>query len=1007
MENTKAKLSWLEKPDVFAINRLEAHSSHKFYASQEEYQNKETSLKQSLNGLWKFSYAQNPDLRVKKFYKEDFNDSGFDTIKVPGHIQTQGYDHLQYINTQYPWDGLDELRPPYISKKYNPVGSYVKTFTVDKSLKNKRIFISFQGVETAMYLWLNGKFIGYSEDSFTPHDFELTDFIREDSENRLAVEVYKRSSASWIEDQDMFRFSGIFRDVFLYAIPEVHVRDIFAKTTLDDSYKDGILLLNTKLEGNLENTEINVELYDKDQVVWSRKEKAREKTFMDIKLENIKKWSAETPYLYDLKITLVKNRKVIEVATQKIGFRRFEMKDGIMLINGKRIVFKGVNRHEFDYLHGRAISEDVMLHDIKFFKQNNINAVRTSHYPNQTRWYELCDEYGIYVIDETNLESHGSWQKLGECEPSWNVPGSKEEWLDNVLDRANSMFQRDKNHASVIIWSCGNESYAGDDIVKMHDFFHKVDDSRLVHYEGVTWNRDFEEATDMESRMYAKPQEIEEYLQGNPSKPYISCEYIHSMGNSTGGMKLYTDLEDKYPQYQGGFIWDYVDQAMLKTDDFGEKVLGYGGDFDERATDYEFSGDGIVFADRTPSPKAAEVKQLYANVKVKVTEEGVIIKNDNLFIDTSAYIFETIVKRDGQKIWQKDYSFNVLPQTKQEEVIDWPNIEKIPGEYIFEVNVCLKESVAWANERHELSFGQLVTKVSSKDNEIVSGKLNVVHGDVNIGINGDGFSVLLSRAEGGIVSLAYNGKEYITRTPKTTFWRAMTDNDRGVKHGFDRGVWLQAGLYQKLVDVNVKEELSEITVSFKWKLPLAKEVYNVISYTVTPDGKVKVTAKYFGVDGLPSLPAYGYELKLKRKYNQYKFYGLGPDENYIDRDNGVKLGIYEGDADTNLAPYLVPQETGNHRGTRWLEVTDVYGEGLRFVANGDTFESSVLPYSEYEIEQAMHQEELSNPHYTWVRLLAAQMGVGGDDSWGAPVQKQFWIPSNKDLTVSFTIEPTI
>lgn len=1002
MLEKRAKLEWLEEPETYEVNRKPVYSSHKFYQNELERKQGKTELKQSLNGIWEFSYAKNPSMRVEDFYKNDFDTSGFDTIKVPGHIQLQGYDRNQYINTQYPWDGLDELRPPYISKEYNPVGSYVKHFELNESLKNKKLFISFQGVETAMYVWLNGKFLGFSEDAFSPHDFEITDYVK-DGDNKLAVEVYKRSSASWIEDQDMFRFSGIYRDVYLYAIPEAHVKDIFAKTTLDDNYSEGILTLDVKVEGEIKGVNEKVELLDGNDVIWSQDQVAKTKYNLNKVLPSIKQWSAEQPSLYELRITLTKNNKVIEIATQKIGFRRFELKNGLMLLNGKRIIFKGVNRHEFNYKDGRAITEEQMIEDLKLFKRYNINAVRTSHYPNQTRWYELCDEYGIYVIDEANVESHGSWQKLGECEPSWNIPASKPEWLPTCLDRINSMFQRDKNHASILMWSLGNESYAGTDFIEMHDFLKQKDDSRLVHYEGITWNREFEDATDIESRMYAKPQDIREYLESNPKKPYISCEYIHSMGNSTGGMKLYTDLEEEFPQYQGGFIWDFVDQALLKHNEFGEDVLGYGGDFDERATDYEFSGDGVFFADRTPSPKAVEVKQLYANVKLTVDDDGVTIKNDNLFVNTKDYIFEAKVKRNGIVVWSKDYRFEVEPQSVKHELVDWPTFED-KSEYSFEVSQLLAESTNYADARYELSFGELIheylPEISPATNPI-----KVVHGDFNIGVHGIGFSVLLSRAEGGIVSLVYNGKEYITRTPKTTFWRAMTDNDRGTKHGFDRGMWMQAGLFQKLDDIKVEETATTVTVTFKWKLPLSTEAYNTVVYQIDAAGRVKVTAKFPGVKGMPSLPAYGYEFKLKEEYHNYKFYGMGPEENYLDRDNGVKLGVYKGTAKSNLAPYLVPQETGNHRGTRWLEVTNDNGEGIKFQAVGKTFESSVLPYNEYELENVMHQEELGKPRYTWVRLLAAQMGVGGDDSWGAPVQKQYWIPSDKPQEVSFVIEP--
>lgn len=568
-------------------------------------------LKQSLNGRWYFNYAKNPNERFVDFYKEDIDCHYFDMIDVPGHIQMQGYDQMQYINTLYPWDGHEKLRPPHISSDDNPVGSYVCYFEVNEALKNKTTRLVFDGVETAYYVWLNGEFIGYSEDSFTPSSFDVT-YALKDGENKLAVEVYKRSSASWLEDQDFWRFSGIFRDVSLYAIEDIHINDLFVKTTLKNNYKDVQVSVNldviAKKEGYL-----NTALYDQNNnIIYQAKQLPL--TNFSFGLTNVNLWSSENPYLYKLLLTVYDHDdNLVEVIPQKIGFREFKMDQGIMKLNGQRIVFRGVNRHEFAADKGRAITKEDMLYDIKFMKMHNINAVRTSHYPNQSLWYDLCDEYGIYLIDEANLESHGSWQKLGACEPSWNIPGNLPQWHDVVVDRANTMLQRDKNHPSILIWSCGNESYAGTNIVAMANHFRENDPTRLVHYEGCVWNRDYCEATDMESRMYAKAKEIETYLQGNPAKPYISCEYMHAMGNSLGGMKQYTDLEDKYAQYQGGFIWDYIDQAVYYTNGYGEKVLGYGGDFKERYTDYNFCGDGIVFADRTIRQK---LKKLNIYIKI-------------------------------------------------------------------------------------------------------------------------------------------------------------------------------------------------------------------------------------------------------------------------------------------------------------------------------------------------------------------------------------------------------
>lgn len=999
MTAKEAKLSWLEDPEVFAVNRIPAHSDHTYFEKETE----ERPLRQCLNGSWLFSYAKNPSMRVERFYEDSYDCSGFDTIQVPGHLETQGYGRNQYINTMYPWDGEEFLRPPMVSKRNNPVGSYVKYFTLEEQMKGKRTFISFQGVETAFYVWLNGTFIGYSEDSFTPAEFELTETLRE-GENKLAVEVYKRSSASWLEDQDFFRFSGIFRDVFLYSIPRVHVRDIFVKAGLTDSYQEGTLEIRAELIGDIDDVTIEASLWDGDEKeIWNGNAEGKEEVYFKASGLAVLPWSAEEPRLYRLYL-YVKNEEgqILEFIPQKVGFRRFEMKDRIMCLNGKRILFKGVNRHEFDPVRGRAITREDMLWDIRFMKQHNINAVRTSHYPNQTLWYELCDEYGIYLIDETNLESHGSWQKLGEVEPSWNVPGDRPEWKAAVLDRASSMFERDKNHPSVLIWSCGNESYAGTDIEAMSEYFHEKDDSRLVHYEGVFWNRKYDHISDMESRMYAKPAEIEEYLENDPKKPYISCEYMHSMGNSTGGMKLYTDLEKKYPLYQGGFIWDYIDQSLYRVNELGERVLTYGGDHDERATDYEFCGNGIVYADRKASPKAQEVKALYADIKLEPDEKGVKIINDSLFVSTGRYVLAYRLLKEDRCLYEAETETDVAPESEAYVNLTYPELPGT-GEFIYEVSLRLKDDTLWAKAGYEISFGQYVKKTADKAEEKTC-PLEIIRGDVNIGVRGRGFTAMFSKAEGGIASLCYDGVEYITRTPKLTFWRALTDNDRGAKTGFDAAQWMTAGLFYKLTDVDVQEQKDQVCVTFEYLLPTVPQTKAYVSYRVTGDGKIHVHALYKGTDGLPEMPAFGMDMKLKARYDKVRYYGRGPEENYLDRREGARLGVYSYQAADNLSAYLFPQECGNRMDVRWVEVTDADGQGLRFETEGVPFENSVLPCSAYELEAATHREELPKAHYSWVRILESQMGVGGDDSWGAPVHEEYRLSSDIDRNIKFTIQ---
>ena len=620
----QADLNWLTDSTVFQVNRLDARSDHVCYASAEEARLGRTSLRQSLDGMWSFAWSPKPAARPVDFWREGYDDSAFGMIQVPGHIELQGYGQIQYINTLYPWDGHAELRPPEIDWEDCPVGSYVHEFDLDEGLRGKKVCISFQGVEQAFYLWLNGHFVGYAEDSFTPSDFNLTPYVKETG-NRLCVEVYKRSSAAWIEDQDFFRFSGIFRSVFLYAKPVVHLDDLWLQAGLAEDNTTGTLSPRLLLEG--EGT-VHARIAHPDQGILfdGELELTREGKYLrgqPFRFENIRPWNHDRPEMYQVTLTLsAPDGSITEVIPYNIGFRRFELKDGLMLLNGQRLVLNGVNRHEWSPDTGRAIGLADMTAAMETFQRNNINAVRTCHYPNQTPWYHLCDQNGIYMMDEANLESHGSWQKLGRVEPSWNVPGSLPEWRECILDRARSMFERDKNHVSILFWSCGNESYAGEDILAMAEFFRANDPSRLVHYEGVFHCREFDRISDVESRMYAPPWEIREYLENNPPKPFILCEYMHNMGNSLGGMESYIRLGEEFPQYQGGFIWDYMDQALWRTDANGRRVLGYGGDFGERQTDYAFSGNGIVFADGTEKPAMQEVRYWYASPEERAAQDA-------------------------------------------------------------------------------------------------------------------------------------------------------------------------------------------------------------------------------------------------------------------------------------------------------------------------------------------------------------------------------------------------
>ena len=1010
----------VKNPAVFADNRLPAHSDHVAYRTAEEMKAGESSFRFLLDGIWSFHYAKNIHAAPEGFWQEGYDLSGWDSIHVPAHIQMEGYDVPAYVNTQYPWDAFEEAEPGEMPEVFNPVADYVTEFTLPESFRGEEVNISFQGVESGFALWLNGTYIGYSEDSFDVSEFRLTDTLKE-GVNRLAVRVFKWTPGSWFEDQDFYRFSGIFRSVYLEMLPKTAITDLSVVPEVTDDYSSGTvnMTLSGRGNGSLHYCLIKE---DKLQAEGNVPIEGNGPTAVFFTIDTPDLWSAEKPNLYTLLLEVKdETGSVTELLEQRIGFRKFEMKDGLMLLNGKRIVFKGVNRHDFSSVTGRVPNREELLQDIVTMKRHNINAIRTSHYPNQSALYELCDEYGLYVIDENNMETHGSWDALmrGEITQEQVIPKDHEEYLPLLLDRVNSIYQRDKNHACILIWSCGNESYGGKVIYEMSKLFRRLDGRRLMHYEGIRADRSYPATSDMESQMYTPVTEIEAFLKEHPEKPFICCEYTHAMGNSCGAMHKYTDLSDREPRYQGGFIWDYVDQSIWKKDRYGKWFQAYGGDHGERPTDYNFSGNGIVYGgDRKPSPKMQEVKYNYQNITVSFDGMQFTVKNRNLFTNTDEYRAFAILRKDGEEDLKEEVFIAVPPLSEKSFALPESFAERMAvlekaaatlgkktPEFAVTVSFVIRENTCWAESGHEVAFGQTVFKrpVAAYSSDA---PLTVVHGKWNVGVRGKAFSAQFSSIKPGLTSYVYNGKELIEAVPMPNFWRAPNDNDRGNNMPQRYAQWKIGSMYlhaNSWTDPKhcpvVEEREHSVVVSYRYEMPTEPKSSCTLAYEVFGDGVIQTTLRYGAIKGLSDMPEFGVMFKLNADYDRVQWYGLGPEETYIDRQKGAKLGIYRKTVQENLADYLVPQECGNKCGVRWAKVTDRKGRGMEFF--GDELSVNVLPYTPHELENAAHPYELPEVHYTVVRVALQQMGIAGDDSWGAKTHEEYLLPKEKDLSFTF------
>ena len=1008
-------LEWQNNPEIVGVNVLPQHATFMPYATFDEAKKAvryDSTRCKLLNGKWKFRLYDNYSMRPSDFAQPLFNSEDWDTIIVPGSWQMQGFDRPQYCNVRYPWEGSEDICPPNAPTKNNPVGCYIKKISVSKELLSKRVVLCFEGVESAFYLYVNGKRVGYSESSFNRSEFDISRHLQEGS-NTIGVEVYRYSTGSWLECQDMWRLGGIFRDVYIYTTQKEYIRDFTILAEPDSTIKDGYLDVKIKTNGSYELLSIDMCVLDKDgNVVGLDSQYADEDHCTDLKaiITNVEPWSSEKPYLYTVVFTLKSDGLPIEYISTKVGFRSVEIKDGIIRINGKRVVFKGTNRHEFDCHTGRYITEDIMRFDIEKMKQNNINAVRTSHYPNCPRWYELCDEYGIYVIDENNMETHGTnWSQIIG---SPQLPGSRPEWEKACMSRIKSLYERDKNETCVVAWSLGNESLGGENVKKMHDFLKKKDKSRFIHYE---CNGDSNEyyLSDVKSRMYAKPHECEEYaITARDGRPFLLCEFTHAMGNSCGSTNEYTQLWDRFQNLQGGFVWDWVDQSILTVDENGNEYLAYGGDFGDYPNDSHFCGNGLLFGDRKDTPKLAEIKKCYQNIDFKAidSEKGIIeIKNKFLFTNLSEYELHFCQCSDKYIFNEGVISIDLEPNKRG--IIDLELDRASDDEYYLNLEFRCKNETSWCNSGYTVAQEQFVINEFENTYDELEMQEELLVDDTYgaLRIIGNEFSVRFEkRLRNQLTSIKLNGEELLQAPMRLNFWRAMTDNDRGNNMGCRLACWRDAGdtpgIYNNtnwsISSYKILEDGKKIVVITGAVIHTQPESKAQMIYTITSKG-IEFEMQFYPDENLPEVPEISVLFELPKDFENVSYLGYGPDENYIDRCSGVRLGLYNTTVNDMYVDYLKPQECGNRTGVRYATISS--NKRAFTIVSEPVMELNVSHYLPKELENALHKKELPNYDKTVVRCIARQQGIGGYDSWGAHCNDIYKNKSGKTYRLKFQV----
>jgi len=1014
---------WNGKIEQFQVNRLPARATFMPRATEPEALTSDEPLSTaalSLDGTWKFKYVDKPADRPTDFYEPDADLSTWDNIQVPGNWEVQGFGKPIYTNVTYPWTGVENPTPPDVPQEFNAVGSYQRTFEVDENWKSDNdVILHFGGVLAAFYVWVNGEYVGYSEDSFTPKEFDITELVKP-GENTIAVQVWRWPDGAWMEDQDFIRLSGIFRSVYMLSRPQVRVQDFELKTALADNFGDAQLTLDVTVQNTsdeaAEGYQITSQLVDAAgqpvpdtavtvPVIFDAEGSATVKLQNDVK--NPLKWSSEKPNLYRLAFALQgPEGETPEWIGNDVGFRRVEIKDGLILINGKRLLMKGVNRHETSPDTGRYVSRELMLEDIGLMKRLNVNTVRTSHYPNEPYWYDLCNRYGLYVIDEVNLETHGVRK---------DYPASKAEWYPACLDRLQSMVERDKNQPSIIIWSLGNEAGRGKTFTDMQKWVHARDASRPVHYEGDDW------ASDMLSHMYYPPTQLAHLARYQDFRPFIYCEFAHMMGNSGGNFFKYTEAWDRYPELQGGCIWDFVDQSLW-TDrpDGGGKYLAYGGDWGDDPNDGNFCGNGIITADRQLKPPAYEVAYQYQGAKFKVIDarKGLVaVTNNNLFTNLNEYVGRWHVSEDGiagPSLNIDSSQLDIAPlETKLIQLPVENRVAKPGAEHWLNISLELPEETSWAAAGHVVATAQFPIHFVQPGppkadlQTIALPKLDDT--ETSVVVSGKNFAVTFDKQTGTISSYDIDGKTLITSGPLPTFWRAVTDNDRRVGSMNEQQYWKDATENQQVTKVSTKldKKKSNVEVAIVSRIGSDPATASSVSttYTIYGSGDICVAMKVQPKSGaLPLLPQVGMTFAMPSGLENVDYLGRGPTENYWDRKRGSDVSQWSTTVDEMFTPYLDPQEMGNRTDVRYAAIRGADNSGL-LLAGMPLFEFSALHFTREELEVKKHPYELEKTPETIVRINFTQQGVGGDDSWsprGKP-HPEFTLPANRDYNFSFRL----